>query len=58
MLGTRQGRVKRINLDDVEHIRPSGLIIMNLKGDDELVSVKLAKSKDDIIFISEQGMGI
>ena len=58
VLGTRQGRVKRINLNDVEHIRPSGLIIMNLKGDDELVSVKLAKSKDDIIFISEQGMGI
>ena len=58
VLGTKQGRVKRINLDDVEHIRPSGLIIMNLKGDDELVSVKLAKSKDAIIFISEQGMGI
>ena len=58
VLGTKQGRVKRINLDDVEHIRPSGLIIMNLKGDDELVSVKLAKSKDDIIFISVQGMGI
>ena len=58
VLGTKQGRVKRINLEDVEHIRPSGLIIMNLKGDDELVSVKLAKSKDDIIFISEQGMGI
>ena len=58
VLGTKQGRVKRINLDDVEHIRPSGLIIMNLKGDDELVSVKLAKPKDDIIFISEQGMGI
>ena len=58
VLGTRQGRVKRINLDDVEHIRPSGLIIMNLKGDDELVSVKLAKQKDDIIFISEQGTGI
>ena len=58
VLGTKQGRVKRINLDDVEHIRPSGLIIMNLKGDDELFSVKLAKSIDDIIFISEQGMGI
>ena len=58
VLGTKQGRVKRINLDDVEHIRPSGLIIMNLKGEDELVSVKLAKSGDDIIFISEQGMGI
>ena len=58
VLGTKQGRVKRINLDDVQHIRPSGLIIMNLKGDDELVSVKLAKSGDDIIFISEQGMGI
>ncbi|MEC8891532.1 MAG: DNA gyrase C-terminal beta-propeller domain-containing protein, partial [Chloroflexota bacterium] len=33
-------------------------IIMNLKGDDEVVSVKLAKDDDDIIFVSEQGMGI
>ncbi|MBI15213.1 MAG: DNA gyrase subunit A [Chloroflexi bacterium] len=58
VLGTRKGRVKRINLSDVEKIRPSGLIIMNLKDDDELVSVKLAKDDDDIMFISEQGMGI
>ena len=58
VLGTRRGRVKRIELDDVSHIRPSGLIIMNLKDDDELVSVKLAKKDDDIIFLSEQGMGI
>lgn len=58
VLGTRRGRVKRIELDDVSHIRPSGLIIMNLKDDDELVSVKLAKRDDDIIFLSEQGMGI
>ena len=41
-----------------ENVSNYFLIIMNLKGDDELVSVKLAKSKDDIIFISEQGMGI
>ena len=58
VLGTRQGRVKRIKLEDVEKIRPSGLIIMNLKGDDEVVSVKLAKDDDDSIFVSEQGMGI
>jgi len=58
VLGTRKGRVKRIHLSDVEKIRPSGLIIMNLKDDDELVSVKLAKDDDDIMFISEQGMGI
>ena len=58
VLGTRKGRVKRIKLEDVERIRPSGLIIMNLKDDDEVVSVKLAKDKDDIIFVSEQGMGI
>ena len=58
VLGTRMGRVKRIKLEDVERIRPSGLIIMNLKGEDEVVSVKLAKDDDDIIFVSEQGMGI
>ena len=58
VLGTRKGRVKRIKLEDVESIRPSGLIIMNLKDDDEVVSVKLARDGDDIIFVSEQGMGI
>jgi DNA gyrase subunit A len=58
ILGTRNGQVKRINIGDVEKIRPSGLIIMNLKDNDELVSVKLAKDDDDIIFITQQGMGI
>ena len=58
ILGTRQGRVKRVELSAVSNIRPSGLKIMNLKGDDELVSVKLAKEGDDIVFISEQGMAI
>jgi DNA gyrase subunit A len=45
VLGTRKGLVKRIRIRDVEHIRPSGLIIMNLKENDEVISVKLAKSK-------------
>ena len=58
VLTTRTGRIKRVVLNSVSNIRPSGLIIMNLKPEDELVSVRLADQEDDVIIVSEQGMSI
>ena len=58
VLATRKGRIKRIALNSVASIRLSGLIIMNLKPDDEVVSVRLAGEDEDVIFVSEQGMSI
>jgi len=58
VLTTRQGRIKRVALNSVSVIRPSGLIIMNLKPEDELVSVRLANESDDVIIVSELGMSI
>lgn len=58
VLGTRKGSVKRIALKDMSNIRPSGIITMNLRSDDELVSVRFAKEEDDVIMVSEQGMSI
>jgi DNA gyrase subunit A len=58
VLGTRKGSVKRMALSEVSYIRPSGIIIMSLKPEDELVGVGLAKEDDDIIMVSEQGMSI
>ena len=58
VLATRTGRIKRIALNSVSSIRASGLIIMNLKQDDELVSVRMASEGEDVIFVSENGMSI
>ena len=58
VLATRKGRIKRVALNSVASIRLSGLIIMNLKPDDEVVSVRLAGEDEDVIFVSEQGMSI
>ena len=58
VMATRKGRIKRVRMSAISAIRPSGLIIMNLKADDELVSVRLANEADDIIMVSEQGMSI
>jgi DNA gyrase subunit A len=58
VLGTKKGSVKRIALRDMSNIRPSGIITMNLRSDDELVSVRFAKEEDDVIMVSEQGMSI
>ena len=58
VLATRKGRIKRIALNSVASIRPSGLIVMNLKPDDEVISVRLAGEDEDVIFVSTHGMSI
>ena len=60
MLGTRNGKIKRIALSSIGNIRPSGLIIMNMNGGpaDELVGACLAKAEDDVVMVSQQGMSI
>ena len=62
MLGTRTGKIKRIALSSIGTIRPSGLIIMNMKSgkgkEDELVGASLARAEDDVILVTEQGMSI
>lgn len=58
IMGTRNGSIKRMSLNRISSIRPSGLIIMNLKPDDELVEAKLATIEQDAIIVSQQGMSI
>ena len=63
MLGTRTGKIKRIALSSIGTIRPSGLIIMNMKSgkagkEDELIGASLARSEDDVVLVSQQGMSI
>ena len=60
MLGTRNGKIKRIALSNIGNIRPSGLIIMNMNSGpaDELVGACLARAEDDVVMVTEQGMSI
>ena len=58
VLATTQGRIKRVALSQMSNIRNAGLNIMGLVSDDELVSVRLASSDDDIIMVTEKGMSI
>ena len=56
VLATVNGRIKRISLAQMSNIRPAGLIIMGMMDGDELVSARLADSKDHIIMVSQNGM--
>ena len=58
MLGTRKGIVNRIPLSHIGNIRPSGLIMIKLKDDDELVTARPATAEDDVIMVSEQGRAV
>ena len=58
IMGTRSGSIKRMALSAISSIRPSGLIIMNLKPGDDLVEARLAGEGEDVIMVSEQGQSI
>jgi len=58
IMGTEKGNVKRMAVSQMSNIRLSGLIAMNVKSDDQLIGVRLAKTEDDIIMVSSQGMSI
>ncbi len=58
VMATRSGSIKRVELDSISNIRRAGLIIMNLRADDELVTARLATEEDDIMMVTEQGMSI
>ena len=58
VMSTRKGTIKRVALEAISTIRRAGLIIMNLGGDDELVTARLASEEDDIMMVTQQGMSI
>ena len=52
---TQKGLVKRTNLKEFENIRISGKIAINLKDDDELLSVRKTLGNNEIILASSNG---
>ncbi len=58
VLATRKGLVKRVTVDQIANIRRAGLIIMNLRDDDELVTARLAVEEDHVMMVTRQGQSI
>ncbi len=55
---TRQGIIKRISLQEFCAVRPSGVIALNLREDDELRWVRLTQGTDDVMLVTKQGQSI
>jgi len=68
VMATRMGQIKRMEVSQLKNLRKSGLNAFKLRGNDELVSVKLAIpgqipeneefSYPDVIMVTEQGQAI
>lgn len=58
VMATRDGMIKKTNLDEFRNLRKSGLISIILRDQDELIGVRLATEQDEIILGSRSGMAI
>ncbi|MBS4539320.1 DNA gyrase subunit A [Clostridium sp. D2Q-11] len=58
IFATQNGLVKKTDVTQFESIRKSGLIAINLKEDDELISVKKTTGKSDVLLTTIHGMSI
>lgn len=55
ILATKQGLIKRTNLEEFENIRATGKICIKLKENDELIDVKKTNGESNILLASSEG---
>ena len=58
LLTTRKGEVKKSELRSFTSIRSSGIIAMDVEEEDELISARIAREKDEIILVTGEGKSI
>jgi DNA gyrase subunit A len=58
MMVTRQGRAKRVELNELSSVRPGGLIAIRLDEGDELGWVSHMRGDGDVIVVTEQGQAL
>jgi len=58
LLGTRRGAVKRMPIQELRHLRGRGLIAINVKAGDEVVSVGRAQEGQEVLLVTQQGQAI
>jgi len=55
---TKNGIIKKTALSEYRNCRKNGIIAINLREGDELISVKLTNGNNEIVMVSEKGMSI
>jgi DNA gyrase subunit A len=58
VLATKHGLVKKSRLTDFDSPRSGGIIAINLRDDDELISAALSSADDDLLLVSRKAMSI
>ncbi len=58
VLATRGGMIKKTRLTDFDSNRSGGIIAMNLRDDDELISAQLADDTSDLMLVSRKGYSV
>jgi len=58
IMGTKDGQIKKTEIEKYDNIRKTGIIAVGLKGTDELKWVKTSKGQDIIVEVSEKGQAI
>ncbi|WP_457973109.1 DNA gyrase subunit A [Arthrobacter sp. D1-17] len=58
VLATKRGLVKKTRLEDYDTNRSAGVIAINLRDGDELVSAQLVSETDDLMLVSRKGQSI
>ncbi|EMR00071.1 DNA gyrase subunit A [Paeniglutamicibacter gangotriensis] len=58
VLATRNGLVKKTRLGDYDTNRTAGVIAINLREGDELVSAQLVSETDDMMLVSRKGQSV
>ncbi len=58
LMATRKGLIKRLSLSAIANVRRAGLIVMNLKDGDDLVSATLCNQEDDVVMVTRNGQSI
>ncbi len=58
VLATKNGLVKKTRLEDYDTNRSAGVIAINLREDDELVSAQLVSEIDDMMLVSRKGQSL
>ncbi|WFA08324.1 DNA gyrase subunit A [Tissierella sp. Yu-01] len=55
---TKNGIVKKTGLDQYANIRKNGIIAINLKDEDELISVRMTDGSREMMLVTKKGMAI
>ncbi|WP_026476750.1 DNA gyrase subunit A [Alkaliphilus transvaalensis] len=58
IMATQKGVIKKTQLRQFENTRKSGLMAINIREDDELISVRSANEGQEVIFVTSNGMAI